>query len=148
MSPRNVAIAALTALLLTGCAADTGPEPDPVAPTETQGDMQPTEAAPSEPDFEPVPVSTECQAAFAEMGQAYDTAADDADLDALELPALTACTTAAEWLSAAQENPEAAGLTSPEDVDRWTLQARCRESFPEGRATPACQDGIATGIVE
>ncbi len=145
MNSRTPTVAGLALLLLAACAApsndDQGTSSLPIlAPTPTTA----TVAA--------VQISPACSTAMDDMIEAYaglpDTASDDA-LNAVELPPLSACSSAAEWVAAAQANPSALGLTGPQFIDpELELRVRCSDYLPGHRATTVCQDAIAAGLVE
>lgn len=98
-------------------------------------------------------MSGACTVALEDMRRGYEalysreTYSDD-EANALELPPLDVCGSAAEYIEAARQNPAALGLTRASAVDpEIDLGVRCSETFTAGRSTAVCQDAIATGLV-
>lgn len=151
-----VLVTMLVAGAAAGCSPDEGAgaggpvtEPAPVADTVEDNDP----AGPAGDELPVAIVSDACDDAFTAMAGGYDelyARADytDDEANALEIPPLTECTTAAEWFSAAKANPRSLGLIGPEFVTLLDLEIRCNTSFPAGRSTPVCRDAIITGLVE
>lgn len=141
-----VFVAAVAAL--SGCTAQPNTtSPSTGATTPAVASSTPATEVPA------VQVSLACASALEEMRQGYDAlyalpTYSDQEANALELPPLDACRTAAEYIEGVRQNPAALGLTRASAVDpEIDLGVRCSETFPEGRATAVCADAIAQGIV-
>lgn len=143
-----------TALIVAAVAALSGCTSQPGTTAPPTGTTPPAEALTTPATELPaVQVSPACASALEEMKQGYDAlyalpTYTDEEANALELPPLDACRTAAEYIEGVRQNPAALGLTRASAVDpEIDLGVRCSETFPEGRATAVCADAIARGVV-
>ncbi|MBI9115590.1 hypothetical protein [Sanguibacter suaedae] len=76
-----------------------------------------------------------------------ETAADEPDSAAanpLIVETLSACASAAEWLSALEREPGALGMTERAEIGRLDLEVSCWKN----ESTPVCADAVAVGAIE
>ncbi len=102
---------------VAGCAPQSGALQPPAQPAHSAV-ASPTPSV----ELPGVPVSSACSSALEEMKGGYDAlyalpTYTDEEADALELPPLDACRTAAEYIEGARQNPAALGLTRASCTD-------------------------------